>query len=86
VFVEGRRDRQRRLLDHFQRNVVDIEETSLGRIDLADFAKFASYWLESCSEPQWCGACDLHQSKKVDFADLEELSENWLWQAGWHGE
>jgi hypothetical protein len=35
-------------------------------------------------DPQWCGACDLNQTKEVDFADLEELSENWLWQANWY--
>lgn len=61
--------------------VADV--TDNGRIDFIDFAKFANNWLDSCAGPEWCEACDFNQSQQVDFNDLINLCENWLWEANW---
>jgi len=50
------------------------------RVNLLDLAKFADRWCATCSEPNWCEGADLDHSGVIDFADLAELSENWLWQ------
>lgn len=44
--------------------------TDDGRIDFSDFAILADCWKNS----------------QADFSALEKLAENWLWQAGWHGD
>jgi len=50
------------------------------RVNLLDLAKFADRWCATCSEPNWCEGVDLDHSGVIDFADLAELSENWLWR------
>ncbi|MCK4294538.1 MAG: hypothetical protein KAY65_15165, partial [Planctomycetes bacterium] len=62
--------------------VADV--TDNGRIDFVDCAKLADSWLEDCSEPEWCQGRDFDKSEKVDFGDLKNLAECWLWQAGWY--
>jgi hypothetical protein len=50
-------------------------------VDLADFAWFAKYWHRSnCSSPQWCGGSDFDQNTVVDFSDLQDFVEFWLWE------
>lgn len=55
-----------------------------GKIDFVDCAKLAIVWLEECSEPERCQGRDFDKNQKVDFADLKEMAESWLWQAGWY--
>lgn len=50
-----------------------------GRVNLEDFAHFASWWLEEgCSDPQWCGQTDLDRDGLVGLGDLTLFSEHWL--------
>jgi hypothetical protein len=52
----------------------DIEPD--GDVDFADFAIFASHWLDTdCGK---CSGADLTGNESVDFDDLAELTENWL--------
>ena len=48
-----------------------------GRVDFADFASFAVYWLQTnCGE---CGGADLaNDDGKVDLDDLRQFVANWL--------
>jgi hypothetical protein len=52
----------------------------LSRVDLADFAIFASNWLRSdCSEANlWCDGCDYNGDNSVDASDLAEFVAGWL--------
>jgi len=49
-------------------------------VDLADFALFASGWLDTgCSAwNNWCGVADLTCDGQVGMEDLEKLTANWL--------
>ncbi|NLK41959.1 MAG: hypothetical protein GX298_07890, partial [Planctomycetes bacterium] len=55
-----------------------------GRIDLADFAEFASFWLfhdqfDPCGESNnWCGGADLNFDRRVDVDDLLSFTGCWL--------
>jgi len=51
-----------------------------GHTDFMDFCIFAQRWLGTDSS-FWCGGggTDLTNDGKVDFNDLKELAENWLW-------
>jgi hypothetical protein len=50
-----------------------------GRVDLADFAVFASRWLENgCGLPDWCGNADLDLTGSVDTQDLIFFASFWL--------
>jgi hypothetical protein len=51
-----------------------------GHTDFMDFCIFGQRWLGSDSS-FWCpgGGTDLTSDGKVDFNDLKELAENWLW-------
>jgi hypothetical protein len=49
-------------------------------VSLADLAKFADQWLNSCSEPNWCQGTDLDQSNLVNFIDFATFAQNWLWE------
>jgi hypothetical protein len=51
------------------------------RVSFLDLAKFAENWQASCSPPNWCEGTDIDRSGIVDYDDLAELVENWLWQA-----
>ena len=52
----------------------------LSRVDLADFAIFASNWLRSdCSEANlWCDGYDFNGDNSVDASDLAEFAAGWL--------
>ena len=43
-------------------------------VEFDDFARFALYWLYTGSDIP----ADLYQDNTVDFADLRELADNWL--------
>ena len=49
-------------------------------VDLADFAQFASHWLESpCNaDNNWCDGADLNKLNDVDIIDLGILASEWL--------
>jgi hypothetical protein len=47
-------------------------------VNFTDFAILASHWLETCSEPDYCGGADYYHDGQVDSDDLSYLSENWL--------
>ena len=47
-------------------------------VNFFDYAFFASWWLGSCSGPDWCSGADLDQSTAVDFNDLDEFTLQWL--------
>jgi hypothetical protein len=51
-----------------------------GRIDLADFARFALGWLEEpCGQyNNWCGGSDLNFDRVVDAGDLFNFTACWL--------
>lgn len=38
---------------------------------------FASYWLDTCSWPDWCEGMDYNHSGRVNFADFAALAQNW---------
>ncbi|MCE5340688.1 MAG: dockerin type I domain-containing protein [Planctomycetaceae bacterium] len=37
---------------------------------------FASYWLETCSSPDWCEGMDYNHSGRVNFVDFATLAQN----------
>jgi len=48
-------------------------------VDFADFAVFASYWLDTdCHAPDWCLGADFEPDGDVDLADLAEFTYYWL--------
>ncbi len=48
-------------------------------VDFADFAVFASYWLNTdCHAPDWCLGTDFEPDGDVDWADLAEFTSHWL--------
>ena len=51
-----------------------------GDVNIADFATFALYWLDSdCGvHNDWCGWTDFNQSTDVGFIDLHYIAQNWL--------
>jgi hypothetical protein len=50
-----------------------------GRVDLADFAVFASRWMENgCGLPDWCGNADLDMTGSVDISDMLTFTSYWL--------
>ena len=48
------------------------------KVDFADFAVFASYWQQGCSEPSWCEGTDLDTNGNVGFDDLMLFADYWL--------
>lgn len=56
-------------------------------VDFEHFARFAEYWLEpDCNElNNWCDGADLNHQDGVDFVDLREFTDKWLWYCpfGW---
>ena len=49
------------------------------KVDFADFAIFASQWLEAgCVDPNWCEGNDLDTDGTVDSNDLALFAEYWL--------
>lgn len=48
-------------------------------VNMKDIAFLANYWLDdNCTSPGWCDGADLDTSGKVDFADLEDILDEWL--------
>ena len=45
---------------------------------LRGLGSFASYWLETCRKPDWCGGADDDRDSVVDFVDFAVLADNWL--------
>lgn len=51
---------------------------SVGRISFADFAMFASYWLDDCNSANgFCSGADLDYSGNVDIVDLDLFWQHW---------
>ena len=49
------------------------------KVDFADLALFALYWLETgCSGPDWCAGTDLNTDGSVDHDDLMFFADYWL--------
>ena len=65
---------------------VDMAEPADGQVNLADWAEFASWWLEgSCSEGDaafggnnWCGGADLNFNSRIDADDMMLFVSCWL--------
>jgi hypothetical protein len=50
-----------------------------GDVDTADLGTLAEHWIDDgCSDPDWCGNCDINRSGLVDFADFARFAEHWL--------
>ena len=49
-------------------------------VGLLDLAELTDQWLQSCSEPNWCGGADVDHSSTVDFTDFAIFADNWLWK------
>ncbi|MBN1766317.1 MAG: hypothetical protein JW860_13740 [Sedimentisphaerales bacterium] len=51
-----------------------------GRIDMKDFAVFATHWMENnCNEVNnWCGGADLNHVNDVNIEDFAEFASCWL--------
>lgn len=48
-------------------------------VDTGDLVELAGVWLEEpCIHPDWCWACDLDLSGKVDLNDFSNLAKFWL--------
>ncbi len=47
-------------------------------VDGNDLQTFVGEWLNTCTDPGWCGGCDIDQSGRVDFADYLRLAANWM--------
>ncbi|MCI0499295.1 MAG: hypothetical protein L0Y36_06420, partial [Planctomycetales bacterium] len=55
-----------------------------GDVDLADFAAFAAWWLETdCANQGGCGGADILNDGQVLLDDLQELMSNWLLGPRW---
>jgi len=54
-----------------------------GLVNFSDYAILSKYWTGIPCDPNngWCEGTDLDPSGVVDYVDLRELTENWLWQA-----
>ncbi len=50
-------------------------------VDFYHFARFAEHWLDTpCDElNNWCGGADLNQMNGVDFVDLRQFVDEWLY-------
>jgi DNA-binding beta-propeller fold protein YncE len=46
-------------------------------VDILDLLRFASQWLNSCGDPNWCQGADFDHSNRVDLVDLARLAGNW---------
>lgn len=50
-----------------------------GFVDFKDFARFANYWLTTCSSDNtWCAGADMDKSGQVTFSDLQRFAQDWL--------
>ena len=51
-----------------------------GKVDMADFAIFASAWMTQIGEPNYNDDCDISipPDSTIDFFDLAEFCTNWL--------
>ncbi|HPB94199.1 MAG TPA: CARDB domain-containing protein [Anaerohalosphaeraceae bacterium] len=51
------------------------------QVNLADFAQLAQQWLRAdCILPGWCSGTDLDYSGGIDLDDLDQWTEDWLWE------
>ena len=73
-------------LDSIQAKVYYAEIEELGSdlngdgvVNFFDFAILAAHWLDVCSEPDWCQGSDSDYSGRVDFVDLLNFVDDWLW-------
>jgi hypothetical protein len=57
----------------------DVDFDSDGKVNFTDFAILAAHWLDTCSGQDWCGGSDSDHSGRVDFLDLLNFVDNWLW-------
>ena len=48
-----------------------------GNIDWSDLRTLVEAWLNTCHIGEWCGGCDIDQSRRVDFFDFAILSGGW---------
>ena len=51
------------------------------RVDLTDFARFSSRWLETdCAYPDHCDGADFDWSAEIGITDLVKFVESWLYE------
>ncbi len=63
--------------------ILPMDLNNDGIVNFGDFAIFAFYWMDdTCSEPDWCEGSDSDYSGKVDFVDLLNFVDYWLWRRG----
>lgn len=55
-----------------------------GKIDLNDFETFSSAWGTAPGDTDWYLLCDLVKDDTIDQNDLQQLCQDWLWQADWY--
>ncbi len=48
------------------------------KVNFRDVAVLENYWHAPCSAPDWCNGADLNESGRVDMADIEILTREWL--------
>lgn len=63
-----------KIKDFFKENIADLNRDS--HVDFIDFARFATYWLES--ECCICGGANINCDEDVDYEDLYLLVSSWL--------
>jgi hypothetical protein len=48
-----------------------------GDINFEDYEFISWYWMQPCSDPNWCQGADLDLSGLVDYQDLKTFTQNW---------
>jgi hypothetical protein len=47
-------------------------------VNMKDFGRIASEWLDNCQTPEWCHGADIDTSSKVDMEDVRRFCQHWL--------
>jgi hypothetical protein len=60
-------------------NIPNVDFYVDNRVDMKDFMVLASYWLQDCTAPDWCGQTDIDRNGIVDVNDITLFASYWLW-------
>jgi len=71
-------------IDHIEVKIyytkaVQADLNSDGIVNFFDYAILATHWLDTCFEPDLCEGSDFDYSGRVDFVDLLNFVDYWLW-------